>query len=234
MRSRTAAGGSRRQGSPFFVAHRAGNNLAQLRTAERLGLDLVEADVHLFRGRLEVRHLKTVGPVPILWDRWALASPLTPRLELHELIAATAQSTELMLDLKGRSGRLADRVREAMLPHLGTRRFTVCARAWHLLELFQPLEGVRTIHSVGNGRQLRELLRRHADGGLEGVSVHERLLDADTLAQLHRAAGIVMTWPANAAARARELLALGVDGLISDRLDLATELSLVPPSPEPA
>jgi glycerophosphoryl diester phosphodiesterase len=33
-----------------------------------------------------------------------------------------------------------------------------------------------------------------------------------------------MTWPANAAGRARELAAMGVDGLITDRLDLAREL----------
>ena len=45
---------------------------------------LIEADVHLHRGRLEVRHLKTLGP--LLWDRWYLASPRTPRLELAALL----------------------------------------------------------------------------------------------------------------------------------------------------
>ena len=88
MSSRTANGGARRQGSPFFVAHRAGNDLAQLRAAEEIGLDLVEADIRLFRGRLEVRHLKTLGPIPVLWDRWRLANPFAPRLQLDELLAA--------------------------------------------------------------------------------------------------------------------------------------------------
>jgi hypothetical protein len=36
------------------VAHRAGNDLARLRRAEELGVDLVEADVRLWRGRAEV------------------------------------------------------------------------------------------------------------------------------------------------------------------------------------
>ena len=64
--------------APFVVAHRAGNDLARLRAAEALRVPLIEADVHLFAGRLEVRHLKTLGPFPILWDRWELAPPWAP------------------------------------------------------------------------------------------------------------------------------------------------------------
>ena len=52
------------------IAHRAGNSLAGLREANRLGADVIECDVHAYRGRLEVRHLKTAGPLPFLWDRW--------------------------------------------------------------------------------------------------------------------------------------------------------------------
>ncbi len=229
MSSRTANGGARRKGSPFFVAHRAGNDLGLLRAAEELGLRLVEADVRRFRGRLEVRHLKTVGPLPILWDRWQLANPLAPRLQLDELLEATRPGTELMLDLKGRSPRLAADVLAALRPTLGRRRITVCARAWSLLEPFEGLAGVRTIHSVGNARQLQKLLR-HVHGRrlqgirLQGISIHERLLDPATVAELRGVTDLVLTWPANAAGRARELVAMGVDGLITDRLELAREL----------
>jgi glycerophosphoryl diester phosphodiesterase len=51
---------------PFLVGHRAGNRLHDLHAAERLKPTLVEADVRLYRGRLEVRYLKTAGPIPIL------------------------------------------------------------------------------------------------------------------------------------------------------------------------
>ena len=224
MSSRTANGGARRKGSPFFVAHRAGNDLALLRAAERLGLDLVEADIRLFRGRLEVRHLKTLGPIPVLWDRWRLANPFAPRLQLHELLEQTGPDTELMLDLKGRSPRLAADLLCALRPLVGTRRLTICARAWALLEPFDGLAGVRTVHSVGNARQLRELLRLGRRRRLQGISIHERLLDPATVAELRSIADLVMTWPANAAGRARELVAMGVDGLITDRLELAHEL----------
>ncbi len=225
MNSRTASGGALRRESPFFVAHRAGNDLAKLRTAEEHGLDLVEADVRLFHGRLEVRHLKTLGPIPLLWDRWQVANPFAPRLYLRDLLAATGPDTELMLDLKGRSQRLATGVLAELRPTLGSRRVTVCARAWPLLEPFEDLPGVRTIHSVGSVRQLEALLRLGRARRLQGISIHERLLTPDAVADLRGVADLVMTWPANAVDRARELLAMGVDGLITDRLDLAGELA---------
>jgi hypothetical protein len=201
--------------TPFLVAHRAGNRLADLRSAERVGGALVEADVRLFRGRLEIRHLKTVGPLPILWDRWKLEAPWRSRLHLHELLAATAPATELVLDLKGARLRLAERVLDAIRPHLGERRFTVCARSWRLLEPFAA-GPVRRVHSVGNARQLQRLLRRYAGGRLDGVSIHERLLDAQSVASLRAVADTIMTWPVNHPERAGALLRLGVDGLITD------------------
>ena len=52
---------------------------------------------------------------------------------------------------------------------------------------------------------------------LDGVSIHERLLDAGTVRDLQAISRTILAWPVNTAARARELTALGVSGLISDR-----------------
>ena len=79
---------------PFVVAHRAGNCLDRLREAERLGVALIEADVRLFHGRPEIRHLKTVGPLPLYWDRWALASPFRRSLTLSELLRSSSAITK--------------------------------------------------------------------------------------------------------------------------------------------
>ena len=84
------------------IAHRAGNSLAGLAAANDLGVDVIECDVHGHRGRLEVRHLKTAGPLPFLWDRWELVSAAAPRLGLAELLVADRHDTTFMLDLKGR------------------------------------------------------------------------------------------------------------------------------------
>jgi glycerophosphoryl diester phosphodiesterase len=133
-----------------------------------------------------------------------------------------------MLDLKGRNPEIGTRTLDAVRPYLGLRRLTVCSRAWRLLEPFAASPHVRVVHSVGSARQLRSLLRRAEGRRLQGVSVHERLLDPATLADLRSVADVVMTWPANAAHRVRELVSMGVDGLITDRLDLVGDLGAGP------
>jgi hypothetical protein len=205
--------------APFVVAHRAGNGLEGLREAERDDVGLVEADVRLFHGRPEIRHLKTLGPLPLYWDRWALASPLRRSLVLSDVLRAADAGTELMLDLKGGRRSLAEIVRAELEPYLHRRRFTICARSWRLLDTFDGLP-VRRFASAGSRRQVRALLRRYAGGGIDGVAVHERLLDERAVGELRSVAGLVLSWPVNVPARARELVTMGVDGLISDRARL--------------
>jgi hypothetical protein len=205
------------------VAHRAGNDIQRLRAAEKLRLPLVEADVHLFAGRLEVRHRKTIGPIPILWDRWELASPWAPRMLLDELLSAAAPDTELMLDLKGHDERLPRRVLEAVEESGRRGPLTVCSQDWRMVEPFAVAPGIRVVHSVGNARQLARLWSR--SGALDGISIHARLLDAAVVAELRRRAQVVLTWPVESLALARRLASWGVDGLISQNFEhLAAEL----------
>lgn len=206
----------------FVIAHRAGNDVGRLRSAEALELQLAEADLHLFRGRVEVRHLKTLGPVPILWDSWKLASPRTPRLLLGELLAAAGPDTELMLDLKGRDARLSRKVRDAITA-AGIRRVTVCSRNWRLLDPLRDLPQVRIVHSVGSRCQLRALRRRFQGLRLTGISIHRDLLDAEQVRDLRERAELIMAWPVETSGAARELSAWGVDGLISRNFESVAE-----------
>lgn len=189
--------------------------MLRLQAATALKLPLAEADLHLYRGRVEVRHLKTVGPLPILWDRWELASPRTPRLLLDELLRAVDPATELMLDLKGRDRRLAQRVAQALraAPHSG--RITICSQNWRLLDALRGVPSVRLVHSVGSRRALRALRRRFAGRRLDGISIHRDLLDAGQVRDLHERADVVMSWPVETPDVARRLAGWGVDGLIS-------------------
>ena len=206
----------------FVVAHRAGNDLQRLEEAEQLGVALVEADVRLWRGRLEVRHLKTLGPLPILWDRWRLANPFSPRLELRDLLAGAHRDTHLLLDLKGRNPRLSELV---LMELPNDRQVTICARSRRLLQPFAGRGHVHLFQSVGSKRQLRALLRRVDELVLDGVSIHERLLDERVVAELRRRSSTVMSWPVNNLQRARELALIGVQGLISDRPSALLERS---------
>ena len=209
----------RRHGG-FLIAHRAGNDLELLREATRLGAGLIECDLQYYRGRIEVRHLKTLGPIPILWDTWHLANPFKKRMQLHELLEAVGPlGAELMLDLKGRNPKLALAVIDALDARRDHLPVTVCARSWKLLDAFEGRDDVRTVCSVGTRRGLRKLLARRREARLGGVSIHQRLLDAATVRELSEAAEIVMTWPVNCTDRARTLLGWGVHGLITDDAD---------------
>lgn len=201
---------------PYLVAHRAGNDPARLGLAPGV---VVEADLHLHAGRVEVRHLKSAWPLPVLWDGRRVVGAWRPRPLLEALLDAVPAETELMLDLKGPWRRLAQLVHAQIAPSAAARRFTVCARWWPLLETFADLP-VRRVHSVGSPRQLERFLRRTAGGQVEAVVVPEELLDRRSMAMLERVAGEVLTWPVNEPSRARELIGLGVRGLISDRPEL--------------
>ena len=210
----------------FVIAHRAGNDLDRLRRAQQLGIAVIEADLHLYAGRIEVRHLKTLGPVPVLWDRWTLAAPWAPRLRLDRVLAAMRPGTELMLDLKGRDPRLPALVAAALGEHATGAPVTVCARHWPLLDLLPGVPAVRPVHSVGARRQLEGLRRRFDGRRLDGVSIHRKLLDARTVQDLRRRADVVMTWPVQTRGDVRELVDWGVQGLITESPRLvAAELS---------
>lgn len=207
---------------PVAIAHRAGNHLGSLGLAEAAGVDLVEADVWFYRGRLEVRHLKTLGPVPLLWDRWELRSAATPRLALADLFGAARPTTALMIDLKGRDRRLAAAVAGAHQRYRSEsgQPLVVCARHWPLLDAFAGHQHVAAIHSVGNRRQLAAVLPRLGRHPHPAVSVHERLLSGEAVRALKERGARVITWPVTTRSRAAELFALGVDGMISDDLAL--------------
>jgi hypothetical protein len=218
---------------PFVVAHRAGNDLERLSIAAALGLPLAEADVHAYRGRLEVRHLKTAGALPVLWDRWKLASARAPRLELETLLAAGAGGPELMLDLKGHDRQLPGRLLRALAQAEAGRRVTVCSQDWALLEPLRGVPDVRIVHSVGSRRALGALLTRFAGDRLDGVSIHRRLLNGIVAAELRTRADLLLSWPVESVVEGRRLAGLGVHGLISQAFEplsaaFATPLALRP------
>jgi|SRR5689334_3552127 glycerophosphoryl diester phosphodiesterase len=205
---------------PLILAHRAGNTLGSLRDAEDIGVDAVEADVRFFRGRLELRHLKTVGPVPVYWDRWELHRPGTPFPTLDALLAAARPSTELLLDLKGFDPRLSRKVIEAIDASGRRQGIAVCSRHWRHLAAFRTRPHVRVVHSVGSPGELRSLWRRSSSVQLDGISIDQRLLTRPVTAELCRRAPLVMAWSVNAARSATRLVEWGVNGLISDEPEM--------------
>ena len=95
---------------PLTIAHRAGNKLSRLEEAFEAGVDYAEADVWLHHGRLDVRHDKTAGLPPVLWDRWSLRPGWTPRLVFDDLLTAASGRGRLLVDLKGQEDGLGEAV----------------------------------------------------------------------------------------------------------------------------
>lgn len=207
------------------VAHRAGNDGASLRRAARSGADLVEADLWLHRGVVELRHRRRAGPVT--WDRtgvgWGARLPGLEAL-LAGLAALGPGAPEPMLDLKGDDVRLSARVADALAGgHAGP--VTVCSRAWALLDPFIGRPGTRVLHSAGDERELAALRRRAATGRAgDGASVRESLIPPGGVRVLQDEIGPVFAWTLRDPARARALAAEGVAAVISSDLALLAGL----------
>jgi glycerophosphoryl diester phosphodiesterase len=202
---------------PFVVAHRGGNDRAKLRAAETRGVPVVEADVHLYRTRVDVRHGRRLGPLPVVLDEGRLA-PARAQFTLDELLAESSPSTTLLLDLKGRDLRLSERVLDVVAPHLQDRRFAVCARDWPLLRPFRAEQRVHALPSIGSTRELDAFLAGVRPRAA-GVSVRDSLVDRATVHRLRRRADLVLCWTVNCGDRAAELTSWGVDGVTTDALD---------------
>jgi len=199
----------------LIVAHRAGNDLDTLRAALDAGADLVEADVHAFRGRLEVRHHKSFGPW-WLWERGELLRRRdAPLFEVRRLLAAADGDPRLMLDLKGIHPRLAGRLAKALR---AADRITVCTQHWWMLDAFRDLPHVRLVLSAGSRRGLRRLRARLRVRSSYGACVHRRLLTPELVTELRRGAEVVLTWPVDTAAELLDAQRLGVDGVIGKDL----------------
>jgi glycerophosphoryl diester phosphodiesterase len=222
-----------RRPRPLAIAHRAGNSLAALRAAEATGAPVVEADVWLYRGRLEVRHSKTLGPLPFRWDRW-LVERATPPLRLAELLAAARPATGFMLDLKGRDLRTAAAVSDAIAPYVGSRTLIVCGQNWDLLRPFAGQPGVTVAHSIGREHQLDRVWPLLEAVENDAVSIDVRLLDAALVGRLRRVVGFVASWPINTARLLEQARAWALDAVITDSPAIIAALAGNPPAEPPA
>lgn len=207
---------------PWLIAHRAANSLEGLAAARVAGAHLAECDLWSYRERYEVRHEKTLGRLPIRWDRWRLESIRAPHLDLDALLAAWEGPGGLLIDLKGRDTRLP----AALLAALERRPAPVvaCARRPEMLAALAA-EGLPIFPSAGSMADLVRLERAGARPEWTGVSVHRKLLTPAVAERVRKIAPLIISWPINTRAVADQLLAIGIDGLISDNFALIAELA---------
>ncbi len=209
-------------GSPLLVAHRAANEPDTDRAWAR-GADLLELDVHLFRGRLEVRHAKAIWPTPYLFEQRRLLPRLAPRPSLGDVLAALPGDRGLWLDLKGPDPRLARRVLSAIE---GRADVWVSARSWWLLAPFHDRVDTATYRSVGTAWQRWLAAHRLPSRWGHGIVIHDRLVDELELRDMAPDTPVVV-WAVEDRSRALELIDRGIAGLILDSGVLIDELRAI-------
>jgi hypothetical protein len=202
-----------------LVAHRAAEDTTELSAATHVA-DLVEIDVHLFRGRLEARHAKVLWPFAIRWDRWHLVPRGSSRPLLDDIVQAVDPDTHLWLDLKGFGRRLTSEVVAVISDRPQT---TLSSRSWWILPRQGRHQNVRVVHSVGSRLQLWAL-RRRAPGSVEAVAIDRRLVDAGSMAALRRVTPTVFVWGVGTLEQGLDGVRAGADGLIVDGIETIVRL----------
>ena len=203
---------------PLLVAHRGGESAEDLKAALAAGADLVEVDVHLFRGRLELGHARPIGPCLVDGVR---IRGRAERRGLADVVGALGGEDRLMLDLKGTSVQVGAEVARLVAEHAPGAALTVCSKAWPMLDALVP--PVRRVLSAGSRRSLNALRQQLATPGAPpayGVSVRLRLLTPKVVAELHERVERVLAWTITTPAEVARARSLGVGGLIGPDVDL--------------
>lgn len=213
------------QQRPLLIAHRYGNHLDRIDPAVAAGAHVIEVDVWYHRGRLEVGHEKTLGPLPLRWDRWSLHLGGRRRHALAAVLDRLPPEVAPMLDLKGEHPGLPDALHRLLDERFADREFFVSSQNWRYLDPFLDRPGAHVVRSVGSTEMLEDL-RPDLDGWRgAGIGLDQELLTAAVIAELRDRTPLLLTWTVNEEPRARELLAEGVGGVISDSLEVIVELS---------
>ena len=215
-------------GGPLRIAHRGGNTLKRLIEAERAGVDIVELDVWLHRERLDVRHAKSVGFLPLLRDGWAPRPGRAGRLQLSDVLDSAQPGTRLLLDLKGGDPGLPGSTMNIMAQQRPGEPYLVSSREWELLAPFRALPHVLAVYSCASARVLAQAVTIARRDGLPAVGAHRRNLTPKRVADLREHVPELFAWGVDDRHRARELIEWGVTGVISDNYEMLRNLERPP------
>jgi glycerophosphoryl diester phosphodiesterase len=208
------------QHRPLVIAHRSGNELHEAKHAFEAGADLIETDIWRYRNRLELRHIKTMGPIPLLWDRWELHPGWGHRFQLEDLLQDLPVEARLFLDLKGVDTRLPIQTIEYIRSVQPQRQIILCGRTWAQLDAVEDQTDITVFFSVGSDEELALIWSRLDKMEHPAVSIHKRYLTEANVRRFKEKDTTIVTWPVNTFAEAKHLHGLGVDGFTTDNPEM--------------
>jgi len=227
---------------PVRIAHGFGNSRRRLSRALSGPVDLIETDVWFQDGKMVVRHERKLGPLSLLIDertslhigsehgwrlplwRWFIALERNP-LALQEVLAEAKDRRGLLLDLKGEYGGREEALAQAlaeMLQRMGMEeQATICGLNWTLLgHLRAAAPHLRVHYSIGSADQLRAFQAMLERDPIRRICLNHSLAEEPLIERLKGLGMTIYTWAVDDLRRARELLEMGVDGIISNSLEM--------------
>ena len=194
------------------VAHNAGDDLAAATRAIAYGADAIEIDVRSVGAELFASH---DAPVPLLEDLAFHGPTLRDAWEVAQLDDA------VLLHLKQHSSRYLAEVQSFLAARALRRTIVQTKEPGTLYALRRSTPSVQRLLLVFTAEELAALKsdRRLLDA-IDGVSVRESLLSAPVQAWFERRGLLTFAWVVNDEQRLNELVARGIDGVITDRLDI--------------
>ena len=215
--------------APVTIAHRAGNDRAALQRALAAGVDAVEVDLRLDRGRLVARHDRRFPFLPLYYDRWHLRLSIDRQITLEELLERLDGRAALLVDVKSPNVRALQQLLDTLRSQNAIAGTRMSSAIWPLLRHARGSEPRIKVHySIGNPQELaRFWALQEGTHEANGVSIKEGLLDK-TLSDRFLTEGIeIAAYNVYDFERARQLVAWGVTAIISGDLSLLRRLKEV-------
>jgi hypothetical protein len=229
------------------VAHAYGNTDKLLDTALASDVDMIEADMWLRGGRLHLHHEHHLGWLPLLIDmkmpthtpgRFAVpigkyvVRPRIGTLSLDRLFKRVDGAKRLLLDVKGQyKPRYLETYVESLVRTIREYKAeswaVVCGQTYSVLHrLREVAPDIEVRYSIEHPYQWERFEKLRTEG-VRKICIWHRFLDEERAAVLRTEGVDVYCWTVDDPAVAGDLVNRGVDGIISNDLDLLSALPRV-------
>jgi glycerophosphoryl diester phosphodiesterase len=233
------------------IAHAYGDRRRRIEQALAAGVEMIEADVRWWGGRVWVRHEHHAPVLPLLWNKnlkgahrqgpfARSAGPYWLRLDVHrlpfeELLDRTSARAGLLIDFKAarlparEARRFVARVLRMLELHPFVGALDFCGM-WELLDLVRLYRPAQQVHySVDSEADWARVQPRLAEGDpAAGITIHHLLLTPERAEELGRKGVSFYPWDIRDADDAARVVAMGAAGILADDLDLLRSLAGTP------
>lgn len=211
---------------PFGSAHRGGNSRKDVMNSIEAGADLLETDIWLHKGRLELRHNQRLGSLPILWEKWSISFSWR-RYTLRKLLEHTPDSTLIFLDFKGKDMNLGPEILAELERYAPNRVVATCGRDYEQLKVIADAPNILTFYSVGTEPEWPQAQPYIEASTHPALSLIASMATQERIDWVTNLGGVVVCWGVDSAEEMNRLHAMGVDGFTTDRPELLKHIRVV-------